>query len=169
MTRVRWVSACVAASLLALPAQAAAQGLLPLQPPAADDMMSPYPLGPLQTFGNGTPASAARPTRPALASLTRPLQALAARDGQSQAARRLNPASESRQAAIRPSARPHEWQRGTIGSESVLSLAPRTQERAASRQLCFPSSTIHLSQNERDACNGGAAPVKGRFEELLGE
>jgi hypothetical protein len=168
MNRVGSVSACMAASLLALAGPTLAQGLLPMQPPAADDMMSPYPLGPLQGFAGGSPGGVARTTGPQ-ASLPRPQQAHMARNAQAQAARRQTPVAEPRQTAMRSAARQHESQHGTIGPESVLSLAPRIQERAPARQFCFPSATIHVQQNDRDACSGGAPAAKGRFEELLGE
>jgi hypothetical protein len=106
-----------------------------------------------------------------------PQQADAARGGQSLAQRRLRLEprnSDSRTLAFRPRptavrsfARQDDLQRGTSGSGSVLALAPIKPTR--SRALCFPSSTIHLQPNERDACNGGAPAVKGRFEELLYE
>ncbi len=175
MNAVRLIGACLAAGLLALSGQTGAQGLLPMQPPAVDDMMSPYPLGPLQEFEGRSPGGVAGTTTglgqasPKQASLPRPQQAHAARNGQAQAARRANPISIPRQTVMRSAPRPHEGQRGTIGSESVLSLAPRTRERAPSRQFCFPSSTIHLQPGERDVCNASAPAVRGRFEELLGE
>jgi hypothetical protein len=169
MNAVRLVGACLAAGLLALSGQTGAQGLLPMQPPAVDDMMSPYPLGPLQKFEDGFLAGQGRLARPEQASVPRPPQAHAPRMGLGQAARRRNPVSEPRQIVMRSAARQHESQRGTIGSESVLSLAPRTRERAPSRRFCFPASTIHLQQGERDVCNASAPAVKGRFEELLGE
>ena len=168
MSRLRCVGACMAAALLALSSQdAMAQGSLTTEP--VDGLMAPYPLGPLQKFGDWSSGSELRFTRAERASPPRQRQAHA-RDGQSQAQRRQKPTSESRQAAFRSPARQHEWQRGPAGSgSSVLSLAPINQERIAARQFCFPSSTIHFQRNERDYCNVGAPAYRGRFEELLGK
>jgi hypothetical protein len=167
MSRVRFVGACMAAALLALSSQhATAQGSLTTEP--FDGLMAPHPLGPLQKFGDWSPGSELKFTSAERASLPRPRQAHA-RDGQAQAQRRLNPAPQSRQTAFRSPARLHEWHRAVAGSGSVLSLAPINQERLAARQFCFPSSTIHFQQNERDYCNGGAPAYRGRFEELLGK
>jgi hypothetical protein len=170
MSRVGFVSTCFAAVLLALSShQTMAQGLLPIEPHPFDGIMSPYALGPLQKFGDLSPASEAMVSRLQPAPQSRLRQARAARNGQLQPQRRPNPISEPRQAAFRSLARQHEWQHGVAGSGSVLSLAPRTQERLPSRQFCFPSATIHFQQGERDNCSVGAPASKGRFEELLGE
>ena len=168
MSGVRFVCAGIAATVLALSSQpTTAQGLLPMEPQSVGGIMSPDPLGLPQKFGDWSPGSEARFTRPERASLPRPQQAHAARGGASQAQRRLSLAPEPRRTAVRTSARQHEWQRGVVGSGSVLSLAARDQERRPSRQFCFPSATIHFQQNEPDNCNVGAPFVKGRFEELL--
>jgi hypothetical protein len=167
MSGVRLAGVCIAATLLALSSQGTAQGLLPPQP--ADDMMSPYPLGPLQKFEVWSPGSEARSTGSERAPQPRPQHAHAARNGQSQAQRRSSLLPEPRRTAVRSAAPQHEWQRGVAASGSLLSLAPNSQERRPARELCFPSSTIHFQQNERDNCNLGAPAVKGRFEELLGE
>jgi hypothetical protein len=168
MSRVRFVGACMAAALLVLSGQETmAQGLLPVKPQSVDDIMTPYPLGPLQKFGDWSPGSEARFTRLERAPLPRQLVD-AARSGRFQAQRRPNPNPGSRQAAVRSSARQHQLQRGVAGSGSLLALAPINQERLPARQFCFPSATIHFQQNERDNCNIGTPAYKGRFEELLG-
>jgi len=167
MSGVRFVRAGIAAAVLGLSSQGMlAQGLLPMTPQPFG-VMSPDPLGPPQKFGDWSPGSEPRFTGSERASLPRPPQAHAARGGPSQPQRRLSLAAEPRRTALRTPARQHEWQRVVVGSGSVLSLAPRDQERRASRQFCFPSSTIHFQQNEPDNCNVGAPLVKGRFEELL--
>jgi hypothetical protein len=169
MGGVRFVGACMAATLLVLSGQETmAQGSLPVKPQSVDDIMTPYPLGPLQKFGDWSPGSEARFTRLERAPLPRRQQVDAARSGRFQAQRRPNPSPGSRQAAVRSSPRQHELQRGVAQSGSVLALAPINQERAARRQFCFPSATIHFQQNERDNCSVGAPPSRGRFEELLG-
>jgi hypothetical protein len=168
MSGIGVASALIAAILLMLSGQETmAQG--ELARPQSFDMMSSDPLGPLQKFGDWSPGSESRFTRVERASLPHPRQARAARNGQFQAQRRPGLMSEPRQTAFRSLARQHDWQRGVAGSGSALALAPRTQERLSSRQFCFPSSTIHLPQNERDDCNVRAPTYKGRFEELLGE
>jgi hypothetical protein len=165
MSRVRFVGACMAVALLALPSQGAmAQGSLTTEP--FDGLMAPDPLGPLQKFGDWSPGSELRFTKAEPASVPRQRQAHP-RDGQSQAQRRQNPRPEARQTALRSLARQHEWPRGVAGS--VLSLAPTNQERLPARQFCFPSSTIHFQQNERDNCYLAAPAYRGRFEELLGK
>jgi hypothetical protein len=170
MRRVGFVSICFAAALAALSSlQARAQGLLEIEPHPFDGITSPYPLGPLQKFGDLSPGSEASSSRLQAAPLPSSRQARAAPNGQLQAQRRPNPVSAPRQTALRALARQREWQRGLAGSGSVLSLAPRTQERVASRQFCFPSATIHFQQGERDNCGVGAPAYRGRFEELLGE
>jgi hypothetical protein len=171
MSVVRSAGACIAATLLALSSQATtAQGLLPPQP--VDDMMSPYPLGPLQKFqkfGDGSSGSEAISARSERAPQQRPPQVHAARNAQSQAQRRPSQLPEPRRIAVRSAAPQHDWQRGVAGSGPLLSLAPSSQERRPAREFCFPSSTIHFQQDERDNCKLGAPVVKGRFEELLGE
>jgi hypothetical protein len=171
MSRVGFASTCFAAILLALSSQQArAQGLLEVEPQPFDGIMSPHPLGPPQKFGGLSPGNEAmssrlQPAPPPPSSR----QAHAAPDGRLQAKRRPNPISAPRQTAARALARQHEWQHGLAGSGSVLSLAPRTQERVAFRPFCFPSTTIHFQQGERDNCSVGAPAYRGRFEELLGE
>jgi hypothetical protein len=168
MSRVGFVSACFAAALLMLSRQEAmAQGELAIEPRPFDSLMSPHPLGPLQKFGDLPPGGHAGFSGPRQAAAPHPRQANAARNGQFQAQRRQNLISAPRQTAFASSTRHHEWPRGTAGSGSVLSLAPRYGERLPSRQPCFPSSTIHIQQNE--ACIVRAPTYKGRFEELLGE
>jgi hypothetical protein len=157
MSRVKLASAGLAAILLALPGQhSMAQGLLQIEPHPLDSLESPYPLGPLQKFGDFRPGwvpgltpspQAAAPTQASLAPTAQP------------------PAGR-RQAIVR-AAPQHERPRGTVGSGSLLALAPRTGERAPSRPFCFPSSTLHIEQNP--ACSSRAGAVRGRFEELLGE
>jgi hypothetical protein len=169
MSGVRFVGACMAATLLVLSGQETmAQGSLPVKSQSFDDVMTPYPLGPLQKFGDWSPGSEARFTRLERAPLLRRQQVDAPRSSQFQARRRPNPSPGSRQAAVRSSARQHGWQRGVAQSGSVLALAPINQARRPARQFCFPSSTIHFQQNERDNCNLGAPAYTGRFEELLG-
>jgi hypothetical protein len=165
MSRVGFAGACLAATVLALSSQAAmAQGELQIEPHPYDSILSPYPLGPLQKFGDPSLGSEPRFSSVRQAPEPRSRQAHVAHGGQSQAARRPSVISESRQTAARSFARQPEAQRGTDGT--VLSLAPRYGERAPSRQFCFPSSTIHFQQNQGDGCYA-AAPVRGRFEELL--
>jgi hypothetical protein len=169
MSRVGFVGRCFAAILLALSGhEAMAQGLLAMEPQPFDDMMSPSPLGPPQRFGDLLTGSEATFSGLQPAPAARPRHARAAQNGRFQAQRRRNLMSEPRQTAFRSPARQHEWLRGVAGSGSALSLAPRTQERRPFSQFCFPSSTIHLQQNERDDCDAGAPASKGRFEELLG-
>jgi hypothetical protein len=168
MGRIRHVSACIAAILLALSSQEMmAQGSLLMKPQPVDDMMSPYPLGPLQKFGNVSPGSEAGFLKFQQAPPPLPRQVHVVRNGQFQTQRRPSLISEPRRIALRSPARQHEWQRGVAGSRSALALAPTNQERLPSRQFCFPSSTIHFLQNERDDCNIRAPAYKGRFEELL--
>jgi len=168
MSRVGFASTCFAAILLALSSQQArAQGLLEVEPQRSDGIMSPHPLGPPQKFGDLSPGSEAMSSRLQPAPPPPSRQAHAAPNGRLQAQRRPNPISAPRQTAARALARQHEWQHGLAGS--VLSLAPRTQERVPSRPFCFPSATIHFQQGERDNCSVGAPAYRGRFEELLGE
>jgi hypothetical protein len=170
MSRVGFASTCFVAILLALSSQQArAQGLLEVEPQPFDGIMSPHPLGPLQKFGDLAPGSEAMSLRLQPAPPPPARQAHAAPDVRLQAQRRPNPKSAPRQTALRALARQHEWQHGLAGSGSVLSLAPRTQERVPSRPFCFPSATIHFQQGERDNCSVGAPAYRGRFEELLGE
>jgi hypothetical protein len=166
MGRIKFVSASFAAILLALSCQQTmAQGELQIEPHPFDSLMSPYPLGPLQKFGDRAPGSAAEVTR--FAQAPRPPQAHVARNKQAQ--RRPTPVSDSRQAALRSPAPQHERQRGPAALGPLLSLAPRTGERLPMRPFCFPSSTLHIQQNQADNCYVGATAVRGRFEELLGE
>lgn len=171
MSRVGFAGACFAATLLALWSQAPmAQGLLSEASQPFDGILSHAPLGPSQKFGDWSPGSEAKSMTLERAPASR--QADAARDGQSQAQRRSHAQSRSlafkpRPAAVRSFARQEDLQRGAADSGSVLALAPVRPARA--RSLCFPSATIHLQPSERDACNGGATAVKGRFEELLHE
>jgi hypothetical protein len=170
MSRVGFASTCFVAVLLALSShQTMAQGLLPIEPHPFDDVISPYPLGPLQKFGDLSPGSEAMSSRLQPAPLPPSRQAHAAPSGQFQAQRRPGPRSQPRQAALRPPTRLHEGQRGVAGSGTVLSLAPRTQERLPARQFCFPSATIHFQQGERDNCSVAPPAYRGRFEELLGQ
>ena len=171
MSRVGFAGACMAATLLTLWSQAPmAQGLLSETSQPFDGILSHDPLGPSQKFGDWSPGSEAKSMTLERAPASR--QADAARGDQSQAQRRSqadsrNPAFKPRQTAVRSFARQNDLQRGGAGPGSVLALAPIKPARA--RPLCFPSATIHLQPNERDACNGGAVAVKGRFEELLNE
>jgi hypothetical protein len=165
MGRINFGSAGFAAILLALSGQETmAQGLLQIEPHPFDSMLSPYPLGPLQKFGDLPSARA--PWLAGLQQASAPPPAPAARTAQSQVRRRPVPNSESRQTALRAAAQ-HERQRGTVGSGSALALAPRTGERLPSRPFCFPSSTLHIQQNQE--CYAVAPLVRGRFEELLGK
>jgi hypothetical protein len=157
MSRIKLVSAGFAAILLAWSGQhAMAQGLLQIEPHSLDSLESPYPLGPLQKFGDFRPGWV--PGLTASPQASPPLQASVAPTAQ--------PPARRRQTALR-AAPQHERQRGTVGSGSILALAPRIGERAPSRPFCFPSSTLHVQQNP--ACYGAAAAVRGRFEELLAE
>jgi hypothetical protein len=168
MSRVGFVAVGVAATLLALWTQEPmAQGLLSGSPQPFDGIMAPAPLGPVQKFGDWSPATEAKSMRLERAPVSQPQQADASRSGQFQAQRRLNPALKPKHTAARSFARQQELQRGVAGSGSLLSLAPIKPARF--RPVCFPSSTIHLQPGERDACNGGAPAVRGRFEELLSE
>jgi hypothetical protein len=168
MSKVRFAGACMAAALLALWSQEPmAQGLLSGPPQPFDGVLSHDPLGPSQKFGDLSPGSEARSTTLERAPAARPQQAYAAPRAEPQTKHRSHLAFRPRQTAVRSFARQDDLQRGAAGSGSVLALAPVKQARV--RPLCFPSSTIHLQANERDACNGGAPVVKGRFEELLNE
>jgi hypothetical protein len=181
MSRVGFAGACMAATLLTLWSQAPmAQGLLSESSQPFDGILSHDPLGPSQKFGEWSPGSETKSMTLESMTLERApasQQADAARTGQSQASRRShvdarsadarNPAFKPRQTAVRSFARQNDLQRGGVGPGSVLALAPIKPARAG--PLCFPSATIHLQPNERDACNGGAVAVKGRFEELLNE
>jgi hypothetical protein len=170
MSRVRFVGAGVAAALLALWSQEPmAQGLLEATPQPFDGILSHAPLGPSQKFGDLPSGSEARSTRMERSSIAQPQQADAARSGQVQAAGRSSPIAKPRHTAARSFARQAGWQRTAASSGSVLALAPIHQQRLRAQSLCFPSATIHLQPNERDACNGGAPAVKSRFEELLNE
>jgi hypothetical protein len=162
---VRFCSAGFAAVLLALLCQnTMAQGLLSIEPHPLDSLLSPYPVGPLQKFGDLPPASEPRfsVSQQLSASRARALQATA----QAQAQRRPSPGAEPRRTSLRSFARRHEPE-GTVGSVSVLSLAPRHGERRPAQPFCFPSSTLHVQQDAR--CNVGVPTYRGRFEELLGE
>jgi hypothetical protein len=170
MSGVRFVGAGVVAVLLALwSQQPMAQGLLQAAPQPFDGILSHAPLGPSQKFGDLPADSEARSTRMERAPMAQPQQADAARSGQAQTAGRSSPVSKPRQTAARSFARQQELQRQAAGSGSLLALAPINQQHLRARPFCFPSATIHLRPNERDACNGGAPAVKGRFEELLNE
>jgi hypothetical protein len=175
MSRVGFAGTCMAATLLTLWSQAPmAQGLLQEGSQPFDGILSHDPLGPSQTFGGWSPGSEAKSL-----TLERAPAAQQA-DVQSQAQRRSHADSRKleskslelkslalkpRPAAVRSFARQDDGERG--GAGSVLALAPVKSARA--RPLCFPSTTIHLQPGQRDACNGGAAAVRGRFEELLHE
>ena len=155
---VRLCNAGFAAVLLALLCQRTmAQGLLPIEPHPFDSLLSPYPLGPLQKFGD---LPSARFSASQQASAPRVREPRAA--GQAQAQRRSSPGAEPRR-ALRSFVRRNEPEGGTVGSGSVLSLAPRHP----ARPFCFPSSTLHVQQDAR--CNVGVPTYRGRFEELLGE
>jgi hypothetical protein len=168
MSGVRFVGAVVAAALLALWSQPPmAQGLLEAVPQPFDGILSHDPLGPSQRFGDLPSGSEARSTRMEHTPVAQPQQADAAPRGQVRTAGRSGPVSKPRQTAARSFARQPE--RTAAGSGSLLALAPVNQQHLRARPLCFPSATIHLRPNERDACNGGAPAVKGRFEELLNE
>jgi hypothetical protein len=170
MSGVRFVGAGVAAALLALwSQQPMAQGLLEATPQPLDGILSHDPLGPTQKFGDLPPGSEARSTRMERTPMAQPQQAGAARSGPVQTAGRSSPISKPRQSTARSFARQPELQRTAAGSGALLALAPINQQRLRARPFCFPSSTIHLRPNERDACNGGAPTVKARFEELLNE
>jgi hypothetical protein len=156
MSRTNLVSAGFAAVLLAWSGQhAMAQGLLQIEPHPLDSLESPYPLGPLQKFGDFRPGW--------MPGLTPSPQASAPQ--QASVAPTAQPPARRQQTALR-AAPQHERQRETVGSGSLLALAPRTGERAPSR-FCFPSSTLHIQQNP--ACYRGPSAVRGRFEELLAE
>jgi hypothetical protein len=158
MSRNGFVSAGFAAILLAWSGQhAMAQGLLQIEPHPLNSLESPYPLGPLQQkFGDFRPGWVPGLTPSPQASA--PPQAAVAQTAQ--------PPARRRQTALRAVPQ-HERQRETVGSGSLLALAPRTGERRPSRPFCFPSSTLHIQQNP--ACYSGAAAARGRFEELLSE
>ena len=159
------VSAGSAALLLGLSSpQTMAQGQLTIEPHPFNSTMSPYPLGPLQKFGEFTPGYTGRFS--SLQPATAP-QAQAAPNSQLQTPRRQGAHAEPRQTALRASARQQQARRATAGAGTVLSLAPRHGERAASTPFCFPSSTVHVQQDAR--CNLAAPAYRGRFEELLGE
>jgi hypothetical protein len=169
MSGVRFVGAGVAAALLALwSQQPVAQGLLEATPQPFDGILSHDPLGPSQKFGDLPAGSEARSTRMERAPIAQPpQQADVARSAQVRTAGRSSPVPKPRQTAARSFARQQE--RPAAGSGSLLALAPINQQHPRVRPLCFPSATIHLRPNERDACNGGAPAVKARFEELLNE
>ena len=176
MRGIKCVSAGFAVIMLGLSSpQTEAQGLLTIEPHPFDSTMSPYPLGPLQKFGEFAPgyvgrfSSASQAAAPQVAAPQAPApqtkQAKAAPDGQLQTPRRQSARAEPLQ--LRASARRQEARRATTGVGTVLSLAPRYGERPASTPFCFPSSTVHFQQDPR--CNLAAPPSRGRFEELLGE
>jgi hypothetical protein len=173
MSRAAFAAACMAA-LLALWSQAPmAQGLLPAAPQPFDGILSHDPLGPSQKFGDWSPGGEAR--SPTLERAPISQQADAAPEShaqrrshaQSRSADSKRLAFKPRPTAVRSFAQQDDLQRRAASSGSALALAPVGTARA--RPLCFPSSTIHLQPGERDACNGGAAAVRGRFEELLHE
>ena len=168
MRGIKCVSAGFAAIALGLSSpQTMAQGQLTIEPHPFDSTMSPYPLGPLQKFGEFTPGYVGRFSSVPQAALPQAAapQAGAAPDGQPQAPRRQSARAEPRQ--LRASVRRQEARRATIGVGTVLSLAPRYGERPASTPVCFPSSTVHFQQDAR--CNPATPSYRGRFEELLGE
>jgi hypothetical protein len=168
MSGLRFVGAGVAAALLALWSQEpTAQGLLEATPQPFDGILSHAPLGPPQKFGDLSPGSEVRSTRMERTPIAQPQQADAARSPQVRTAGQSSPISKPRRTAARSFARQQE--RTAAGSGSLLALAPINQQHLRARPFCFPSSTIHLRPSERDACNGGAPAVKGRFEELLNE
>lgn len=165
MSGVKFVSVGFAAILLGLSSpQAMAQGQLTIEPHPFDSTMSPYPLGPLQKFGEFSPGYAGRFSSP---QPTAAPQAQAAPDSQVQTLRRQSARAAPRQTALRASVRQQQARRATAGADTVLSLAPRYGERVTSTPICFPSSTIHIQQDAR--CNLAAPAYRGRFEELLGE
>ncbi len=173
MSGVRFIGAGMAAIVLALwGREPMAQGLLDATPQPFDGILSHDPLGGPQKFGDWSPVGEARSLTLERAPASQSQQADAASGGQSQAQRRShadsrNLAFRPRPTAVRSFARQDDLQRGLSGSDTVSALAPIKPTRA--RPLCFPSSTIHLQPNERDACNSGAPAVKGRFEELLNQ
>src|ERR1700682_3166761 len=120
----RVASACFFAVLLALSSQETmAQGELPIEPRPFDSIWSPYPLGPLQKFGDLSSGSEARSSR-FQAPAPRPRQVHAARNPQFQTRRRPKAVAEPRQTAFRAAAPQRERQRGAASFGSVLSLAP---------------------------------------------
>lgn len=171
MRGMKCVSAGFAAIALGLSSpQTMAQGQLTIEPHPFDSTMSPYPLGPLQKFGEFTPGYVGRFSSVPQAALPQAAapqarRAGAAPDGQPQTPRRQSARAEPRQ--LRASARRQEARRATIGVGTVMSLAPRYGERPTSTPFCFPSSTVHFQQDAR--CNPATPPSRGRFEELLGE
>jgi hypothetical protein len=166
MSGIRFVGAGVAVALFALWNQEPmAQGLLSASPQPDNGVMSPELMGPPQKFEAWSFGNAASPAGLERAPAPQPQQADTARSGQLQTTRRL--VSKPRQTAARSFAHQQDLQRGTVGSGAVMALAP--VKPARSRPFCFPSSTIHLQPGQRDACNGGAPAVRGRFEELLSE
>jgi hypothetical protein len=169
MRGIKYVSAGFAAAIalgLSSP-QTGAQGLLTIEPHPLDSTMSPYPLGPLQKFGEFSPGYVPQFSNTPQAAAPQTRQAQAAPAGQPQMPRRQSARAEPRQTALRASARRQEARRATTGGGTVLSLAPRYGERPASTPFCFPSSTLHIQQDAR--CNLAAPVSRGRFEELLGE
>jgi hypothetical protein len=168
MRGIKCVSAGFAAIALGLSSpQTMAQGQLTIEPHPFDSTMSPYPLGPLQKFGEFTPGYMGRFSSVTQAAAPQARQAQAAPDGQLQTPGRQGARAAPRQTALRAPARRQEARRATAGASTVLSLAPRDGERPASTPFCFPSSTVHVQQDAR--CNLAAPAYRGRFEELLGE
>ena len=150
--------------LLGLSGQAMAQGQLAIEPHPLDSITSPYPLGPVQKFGDFSPGYVERFLSPQPAAP----QAQTAHNGQGQAPRRQSArAAPRRPTVLRSAARQQEARRATASAGPVLSLAPRYGERRPSTPFCFPASTIHIQQDER--CKVGAPTYRARFEELLGE
>jgi hypothetical protein len=178
MSRAGFAGACMAAILLTLWSQAPlAQGLLSGPPQPFDGILSHDALGPSQKFGDLSPRSEAGSMTLQSPPVSPSQQAVATPGAEPQTKRRShldsrsadsrNTAFKPRKTAARSLARQDDVQRGVAGPGSVLALAPIKPARM--RPLCFPSATIHLQANERDACNGGAPAVRGRFEELLNE
>jgi hypothetical protein len=162
MNRVRFINACFTASLLGLSSQQAmAQGQLAIEPHPLDSITSPYPLGPVQKFGDFSPGYASSP-QPAAAP-----PAHTAHNGQAQTPRPQIARAAPPRTTLRSTARQQDARRATAGAGPVLSLAPRYGERLPSTPFCFPASTIHIQQDER--CRPRAPTYRARFEELLSE
>jgi hypothetical protein len=165
MGRVGIINACFTVILLGLSSQQAmAQGQLAIEPHPLDSITSPYPLGPVQKFGDFSPGYVGRfSSLPAAAAPP----AQSAHNGHAPTPRRQSVRAAPRPTALRSAARQQEARRAAAGAGPVLSLAPRYGERRPSTPFCFPASTIHIQQDAR--CNVGAPTYRGRFEELLGE
>jgi hypothetical protein len=165
MNRVRFINACFTAGLLGLSSQQAmAQGQLAIEPHPLDSITSPYPLGPVQKFGDFSPGYAGRLSSPQPAAAP---PAQTAHNGQAQTPRRQIARAAPPRTTLRSTARQQDARRATAGAGPVLSLAPRYGERLPSTPFCFPASTIHIQQDER--CRPRAPTYRARFEELLSE